>query len=213
MENPEKVGKYNRLDKFLVSSGIAAPIALFIAILIAGILHPHYSHLSQAISELGATGAPNKEILNYGGLMLSGLLTFVFSLAMFRHLSHHPALYLSSTLVAIAGIGRFLAGIYHCDPGCTPLLTQYGRLHAMFGMISLLTGAIAPVVMALALRKKPSSRLFQFSLGLGLVSALAFILLVSGTFQSYFGAIQRLLLVLTYSWIIFVSTNFRPTRP
>lgn len=212
MKNPETKGKFTPLDSFLVFSGIAAPVFLFIAILIAGFLHPHYSHLSQAISELGATGAPFKGILNYGGLVVSGLLTFIFSLAMCRNLSPKPALLISIALVILAGIGRFLAGIFQCDPGCTPILTQAGRLHALFGMASLAAGAIAPLSMAFGLRKEPASRLFRVSLGLGSGSLLAFIVLVTGTFQPYFGAVQRLLLVLTYAWIIFVSISFEKSR-
>jgi hypothetical membrane protein len=192
-------------DRLLVFSGIAAPISLLISVLVAGAHQPGYSHLSQAISVLGAQGSPNNEILNIGGLMVSGLLTFFFSLAMFRFIKINPVVTISSALVAFTGIGRFFAGIFQCDPGCIPITTLSGRLHALTGMIALFCGAIAPLLMASGLRK--THPVFVPSLILGSVSLLAFITLVSGRMQPYFGGIQRLLLVLTYTWIIWVAVR------
>ena len=55
---------------------------MVLAIVVAGALHPEYSHLSQFVSELGAAGAPNPGILNFGGLVPAGVLTFLFAIAM-----------------------------------------------------------------------------------------------------------------------------------
>jgi hypothetical membrane protein len=40
---------------------------LVVTILIAGLFYPDYSHVSQYMSELGATGAPNAWLVNYFG--------------------------------------------------------------------------------------------------------------------------------------------------
>ena len=195
------------LDHFLSLSGIAAPIVLLFAVLICGIHHPGYSHCSQAISELGARGAPSNALLNFGGLVPTGILTLAFSLAMFRRLKKGPALYISSGLVALVGIGRFFAGIFPCDPGCFTIITISGWVHALSGVIAMFAGSAAPLVMAFGLSRQQSKGLFHLSLVLGLVALILFIALVSQLWLSYFGAIQRLLLVLTYSWIIVVALN------
>jgi hypothetical membrane protein len=123
-ENP----KLAFIDRILSLCGIFAPVLLLSAVLIAGSLHPDYSHISQAISELGAQGAPYRSILNFVGLVPAGILTLLFSLAMFRRIKGGTALYISCSLVALVGLGRLLAGIFPCDPGCLPIMTFSGWL-------------------------------------------------------------------------------------
>jgi hypothetical membrane protein len=199
--------RFSRLDLYLILSGIAAPVILLLAVLIGAWLQPEYSHISQPISVLGAHGTPFRAILSYGGLMPAGILTFTFSIAMFRRFKKSPAFYISSGLVAIAGITRCFAGIFPCDPGCLPIITITGRLHALFGFISLFTGSLAPIVMAVGLRDYSSKTFFYLSLILGFASLILFSILASQSLMQYFGGIQRLLLISTYTWIIVVGVN------
>lgn len=193
------------LDRILCLSGIAAPIFLLLAVLLSGFLHPGYSHISQAISELGAKGVSYKDILNYAGLIPAGLLTIIFSVAMFKHFIGKPALFISSCLVALMGIGRLFAGIFPCDPGCIPIVSISGRLHMVCGFASLFAGSIAPLIFGLGLKRLDSESLFYWSLILGLSTVIMFFLLISQLAMPYFGGIQRILLILTYSWIILIS--------
>jgi hypothetical membrane protein len=199
--------RLSRLDLILILSGITAPVILFFAVLIAGLLQPEYSHISQAISELGARGTPFSAVLNYAGLMPAGILTFAFSLAMFRRLKKPPAFCISSSLVAIVGIARCFAGVFPCDPGCFPIITITGRLHALSGLIALFAGSLAPLVMAFGLRRGYSQTFFYLSMVLGVASLILFTVLVSQLLIQYFGGIQRLLLILTYTWVIVVAVN------
>ena len=194
-------------DRILCLSGIAAPIILMFAVLISGFLHPGYSHVSQAISELGARGVPFKDILNYAGLVPAGLFTISFSIAMFRQFAGKPALFIGCCLVTITGIGRFLAGIFPCDPGCFPIISISGRLHALFGFVSLFAGSLAPLVMASGIKRAASPSLFYLSLILGQAALIMFFLLISQLWMHYFGGIQRILLIFTYSWIILISVK------
>ncbi|MEJ2616453.1 MAG: DUF998 domain-containing protein [Ignavibacteriaceae bacterium] len=192
-------------DRFLCLSGIAAPIFLLFAVLLSGFLHPGYSHISQAISELGAKGVSYKDILNYAGLIPAGLLTITFSVAMFRHFIGKPALFISCCLVALMGAGRFFAGIFPCDPGCLPIVSISGHLHMVFGIVSLFAGSIAPIIFVFGIKRSDSTTLFYWSLILGLSALIMFSLLISQLAMAYFGGIQRVLLILTYSWIILIS--------
>ena len=202
-----KIPELKFIDRILSLCGIVAPVLLLCAVLIAGSLHTDYSHVSQAISELGAQGAPYNIILNFGGLVPSGILTFLFSLAMFRHIKGGLELYISCGLVALAGLGRLFAGIFPCDPGCLPILTSSGKLHAIFGGIALLTGSVAPLMMAVGLRLQYSKVLFYLSLVLGIVTIIVFIVLASRLWMPYFGEIQRVLIISTYTWIIAVAIS------
>jgi len=75
MFNRDEIPKLAVHDRLLIFCGIAAPVVLLLAVIIAGSLHPGYSHISQAISEFGAQGAPHRAILSYAGLVPAGVLT------------------------------------------------------------------------------------------------------------------------------------------
>lgn len=195
------------LDRGLLLAGIAAPIALGIASLVAGSLQGNYSHLDQFISELGASGAPYRAVMNYAGIVPAGVLTVLFSIGMYRRLTGHFAFNLSSLFVTVIGIGRLAAGLFSCDPGCSVVgMSIAAQLHAGFGLLSFCCGAFAPLVLAFGLRVRGRGRLFWLSLGVGLLSVvLLVVLLRRGPGMSYVGAVQRLLLVLTYGWVVTVA--------
>jgi hypothetical membrane protein len=202
-----KILKHKLIYQVLSLCGIAAPVLLFCAVLIAGSLHPNYSHVSQAISVLGAQGAPYKIILNFLGLIPSGLLTLLFSLAMLQIIKGNSALYISCAFVALAGLGRLFAGFFPCDPGCIPIISISGKLHAIFGGIALFAGSIAPLMMAIGLRKQHYRVMYYISLVLGIASILVFMALTSQIMMPYFGLMQRMLLILTYVWMIVVAIS------
>jgi len=207
MNNQRDTRNSKFLDRILIVSGIVAPVVLLLSVLISGNLYPGYSHLSQAISELGTQDVPHNAILNYVGLVPSGILTFLFSLAMFRNLKGGPALLISSVCVALVGISRIAAGIFPCDPGCMPIITIIGRFHFIFGSLALFAGSVAPLAMGFHLRSSHSRALYLSSLILGSAAFLLFLALVSEVWLATIGGIQRLLLILTYGWIILVAIN------
>jgi hypothetical membrane protein len=53
------------MKKFFMLSGVLAPIIYVATVILGGLLRPGYSHVAEAISELVATGAPNRPLLNY----------------------------------------------------------------------------------------------------------------------------------------------------
>jgi hypothetical protein len=191
----------------MILSGVAAPCFMILAIVVAGAFHPEYSHLSQFVSELGAAGAPNPGILNFGGLIPAGALTVLFAIAMGRRLGPGRAVALSALLVAVLGIGRLIAGLAPCDPGCSmEALSVSGRIHAAAGMTALFASVIAPLALAVGLRTH-RSRLGRTSMWLGLAGAAAFFILVRWLDGPFVGGAQRLLLALSYGWIVLVAVH------
>jgi len=51
-------------NKVLMLCGILAPVVYVITVILGGFLWPGYSHVSQPVSDLIATGAPNKSLLD-----------------------------------------------------------------------------------------------------------------------------------------------------
>tara|TARA_Y100001951_G_C11244149_1_gene242356 strand:- start:265 stop:435 length:171 start_codon:yes stop_codon:yes gene_type:complete len=50
------------MKKYALFSGMLIPVWLFCGVLIAGSLYPGYSHVDQAMSELGALEAPTHQL-------------------------------------------------------------------------------------------------------------------------------------------------------
>jgi hypothetical membrane protein len=188
-------------------AGILAPVFLVTAIVWAGFLETEYSHAAQFVSELGAVGAGHPWILNYLGLVPSGFLTVVFSVGMYFRLKPGGWLVTSCALVALAGIGRLVAGLYPCDVGCgLEDMSVSARVHALAGLVALVSGSLAPLALAVGFRQRGESLLLQVSAGLGAFSVVAVALLLGlGPGTAYIGTIQRLILVAFYGWIVFLA--------
>jgi hypothetical protein len=181
-------------------------LALGLAVLVAGSLHPGYSHASQFISELGATGAPYRAVMNFGGIIPAGVLTVAFALAMYWNFGPGFSLAVSSALAAVAGLGRLTAGIFPCDPGCSMVeMSRPAQIHMLGGFVSFTCGILAPLVFAFAIRSvRPRLSVLSLVLGLG-----ALVALVAGMQQGqgspFVGVFQRLHLAFFYGWVTVVA--------
>jgi hypothetical membrane protein len=201
-------------SRFLLLAGILAPVLLVTAIVWAGFMETDYSHAAQFVSELGAAGVAHRWILNDLGLVPSGFLTVVFSVGMYFRLRPGGWLATGCALVALAGIGRLVAGIYPCDAGCSlEGMSMSARIHALAGFVALASGALAPMVLAVGLRRRSEILLFQVSAGLGSVSVVAVVFLFGlGPGMAYVGTIQRLILAAFYGWIVFLAVEMGVLR-
>jgi hypothetical membrane protein len=188
-------------------AGILAPALLLAAIVWAGFVETEYSHTAQFVSELGASGAEHQWILNYVGLVPSGLLTVAFSVGMYVRLRPGCWLATSCALVALAGIGRLLAGIFPCDAGCSlEGMSMSARIHALAGSVALVSGAMAPIALAFGYRRRNDNLPLQVSAGMGSVSVVAIVLLFGlGPGTAHIGTIQRFILAAFYGWIVFLA--------
>jgi hypothetical membrane protein len=196
----------------LFVTGIASPLVLGLAVFVAGSRYPGYSHVSQFISELGATGAPSPSILNFGGLIPAGALTIAFAVAMYWRYRSGAVLAVSSALVALAGLFRLIAGIFPCDPGCSlEAMSRSAQIHALAGLLSFVCGTVAPFLFAVAFRSE-RALLSWLSLVLGAGALVAFI--VGSRLGADFpciGVLQRLHLAFFYAWVVVVAV-FGTTR-
>ena len=198
----------------ILLAGILAPVLLVSAIVWAGYMETEYSHASQFVSELGAVGAEHPWILNYLGLVPSGFLTVVFSVGVYSRLKPGSWFFISCVLVALAGIGRLLAGVYPCDVGCSlEDMSTSARVHALAGFVALVSGALAPMAFAAGYRQHDGNLLVRVSAGLGAVSVVAVAFLFGfGPGTVYIGATQRLILAAFYGWTVFLAIEIAARR-
>ena len=155
--------------------GILIPFWLAIGVAVAGALYPGYSQVNQAMSELGAMGAPTHIISPLINNYPLGLLFIFFGLAVFSSFPESRLSKLSGALIAIHGVGSISAGYFSCDFGCKPVDPSPTQLlHFASGMVMSLSLMISVIIWAyLANRLLLAKKFSAFSLACFLVAALA----------------------------------------
>lgn len=87
-------------------------------------------------------------------------------------------------------------------------------IHASAGFVALTSGAFAPVLFAIGLRRNGQSPLFRLSVGLGSAS-LVLVVIFFGFAKElpYIGVIQRLALATFYAWVVAVALGIDALQP
>jgi len=95
----------------LAAAGIAANALFWSAVIGFAALRPDYSHLTKAVSELGAIGAPRMWAFNLAGYVVPGLLIAGVGWTIGRR---HGSTAIA-VLLALAGLGLVIAGAFPGD--------------------------------------------------------------------------------------------------
>lgn len=140
------------MQRFLLRCGVAAPIIYVVTVLLGGLITPDYSHVSQAISELTATGAPHKLLLDIGFFSYN-VAALLFAVGLLWRLWRYRRRQLAVGAVLLAGVA--LSGLLMYFAPMDLLdgpVTLAGQLHmALAAACSLLT-ILATLVTGLGFR-------------------------------------------------------------
>jgi hypothetical membrane protein len=149
------------MKKLLMLCGVLAAILYAGTVILGGLLRPGYSHISMAISELVADGAPNRALLS-SSFLLYNILLSLFGIGLFlkvKSQSHKQVLgiigSLALMLVGIAGILMELA--FAQEPGGTTT-TFVGMMHFIMAGIAALGTMVALIMMGLWFRNFPEMK-------------------------------------------------------
>ena len=113
--------------------GILSGLLITVAYGIGALLRPGYSSVSQAISELIESGAPNKLLLDAILLGFHGLV-IPFAYGLHRGIGGGNGSRIGPYLLAAAGVlGVVLTLFFPCDPGCKAV-TLRGTLHILIAI-------------------------------------------------------------------------------
>lgn len=192
--------------------GVLSLLVLAAATIAGGMAYPGYDHLTQYISELGATGAPTSAGVSLA-FIVSGALLTVFWLLCAVLFPRSLLSMIGFGLSALNGVGLVLGGVFRCDFECsTADLSPAALLHDVFGGIGYLCGIAGVFVVGFAARGWPQGRgLFGLSLICGIPAALA-IWLIHPAFEWY-GAAQRIVEIALAVWTMAVALRVRtPNR-
>jgi len=185
-------------DRKLAALGIAANVLFWSALIVFAALRPDYSHVSEAVSELGSWDAPNMWAWNVAGFIAPGALLGLFGWGLARRVS--PRGWTLALLLALAGAGLVVAGLFPADMDDFQSTTTIGHLAGSNG--SILGWASALVILAFAARKTWPA--------LAIVSVAALILMVA-TFALYDSSfatraiVQRLTFGIFFGWYLAAS--------
>lgn len=191
--------------------GLLSLLVLAVAAVAGGLAYPGYDHLTQYISELGATGAPTSDSVSLA-FMVSGGLLAAFWLLCGALFPRNLLSVLGFGLSALNGLGLLLGGVFRCDFECSTVdLSPAGMLHDVFGGLGYLCGIAGVFLIGVAARGWPQGRgLFGLSLICGIPAALA-LWLIHPAFEWY-GAAQRVVEIALAVWTLAVALRVR-TRP
>lgn len=184
--------------------GVLSLLVLAAATIAGGMAYPGYNHLTQYISELGATGAPTSQAVSLA-FMVSGSLLAAFWLLCAGLFPRSVLSILGFGLSALNGVGLLLGGVFRCDFECsTADLSPAAVLHDVFGGVGYLCGIAGVFLLGIASRGWPRGRgLFGLSLICGIPAALA-IWLIHPDFEWY-GAAQRIVEIALAVWTMAVA--------
>ncbi len=183
-------------------TGILGTLAVFLVTVLGGANFPNYSHASQFISELGASGAPNARIINLAGFLPAGLLISAFTFFAWRSLPRSRATTLGMLGLALFAIGYIAAAFFPCEPGCRPAQPSLSQaMHNLLGLAGYLTAPLSLLVLGWAARRW-SKAAYLSTLGfIGGGLALLSLLFLSPDFR-YAGVAQRVLEGSVLGWVV-----------
>jgi hypothetical protein len=178
--------------------GLLGVILFVITTIIAGIVYPNYSHLSQFISESYAADATYADPLRFYGYIPSGSCFILF--CYFSNAYFPKSTLKTLSLIGIGlgyGLGTIICGIFNCDAGCNPDFVNPSVsqiIHNLSGMLTYLIVPISILGFGIASRKWSNSALLtNISLIVAVLSFVFMVVLNQNLDSDYKGLIQRII--------------------
>ncbi|MDD5263426.1 MAG: DUF998 domain-containing protein [Candidatus Bipolaricaulis sp.] len=149
-----------------LSGGILAPVTYLVVVVLGGLIRPGYSHYSEAISELVASGAPNKALLD-PLFVLYNLAGLAFAYGVLRCVRSRPEEKRRFGLIATGFL--FLGGLVGLatvfvpqDPA-GPAVTATGAVHIVLAGSSSILSMLSMLFFGLWLRATQETAMARHS--------------------------------------------------
>ncbi|MNN17283.1 hypothetical protein D3C81_1304650 [compost metagenome] len=207
------------LDRLLLACGLLIPVWLLAGVWLTGQAYPGFNHLQQAMSQLGAVGAPTGRWSPWVNNFPLAALFALFAWGLARRWQGSALARASAALVLLHGLGSLGTGWFPCDQGCAPVEPSFSQqLHNLSGLLMFLSLTLATALWAwLGNRVADSRTLALFSL-VCVVLAIVTVALMGQAAQSghLFGLYQRLNYGVSVIWVAalaWASLRAPATRP
>ena len=196
--------------------GIFAPLFYIIPTIVGGLLRPGYSHLTNSVSDLLASGAPNKIPLMIPFTVYPILLS-VFGFGLFAILRSKPLPLNSPTgLIGFILIGASMGvlgiltmTVFPQDPIGTPMTTP-GLLHLILVGIQAISAMAAILLIGFWFRSNGLSGYFIYSIISFAVLIITGVISMIGATQGsqYIGLFERLNVGAIVQWLVVIGLWF-----
>ena len=189
-------------NKLTLFFPILSLLWLIATVLWGGLVYPEYSHVSQFMSELGATGSLTSTYVNYFGFIPTEILFLLFLATLVAILPKSKMMMLGVGCLAIYGVSLIGGAVFPCDFQCRPEDASLSHaLHMAFGAIAYFSAVVGVVLLAENSKQWCASNVPFYS-GVS-VAALVFILTLNlDPDLRFVGLIQRSAELLLYIWYI-----------
>ena len=206
----------NSTDRNLLNTGLLIPLWLFVGVWLTSLGYPGYSHFDQAMSQLGAAGAPTHPYSAWVNNFPLGILFVLFALGLARRFRESPMALLSAVLIALHGLASFMTGIFSCDEGCAPPQPSTAQqIHNLAGLVMFLSLTTASALWVFLGKRLLCSAMFGWFSLLCLFLALATVGLMAKAFGDGhgFGLYQRLNYGISVVWVAALAWSVRFVEP
>jgi Protein of unknown function (DUF998) len=182
--------------------------------ILAGLLFPGYSHISQLISESYAIGTPYGIPLRYLGFLPCGVFIAAFGFYAVKALPKS-----TYTKLGFAGLGVFygiatiIVSLFPCDKGCDkelvdPSISQF--IHNLTGLATYMIVPVSLLILGVVARKWVNGTYVSYSAVICGLTAILFVGVLSTDMHSKFiGLYQRIIEGSVLLWIMICSFYLR----
>ncbi len=153
-------------NKIFILAGIVAPVIYIGTVILGGLLRPDYSHIAQPVSDLIATGAPNKAPLDVM-FAVYNVLVALFAVGLWQQVraenqsSRKNIGTIGAAILLLEGLLGLITLFFPEDVGAISEATAIGKLHIVFAGLSALTSLLAILLVGLWFRSVPYLRRYS----------------------------------------------------
>ncbi|MGM9483411.1 DUF998 domain-containing protein [Roseateles sp. NT4] len=188
---------------WLVVTALLSGVAILLMTVVLGALTPGYSHLSQFISELGASGAPYEWWARRLGFLPAGLSLLAFCVLAFKAMPRSTGATLGLIGLAVYAAGYVAASQFPCDPGCRPAEPSLSQvIHNTVGGLGY---ALAPGFLALLARASGGGMLAQLGYAAAAVTGVGLLTLTPAS--PLVGLSQRAIELAVLGWVALLGCD------
>ena len=181
-------------------------IATYLIMMVGGgMLKPGYSHISQYISELNATGSENAMFIGWMGFMPFGIASFLLIIICAPYVPLKGAGKSGFWLLAAEPIAYIGSTFAPCDLGCPAEGSMMQNIHNALGAVTYLATTVGLIMIACARDVEPRWRVAFFALAIIWYSF--FSMMLEPDMIQYRGILQRLAEWIVYGTLLIFAWN------
>lgn len=189
------------IGNLLAITSIASLGVMTLMVAVAGARTPGYSHVSQFISELGATGAPQEGLVRFAGFLPAGVLLLGFCGLALCVLPRSVSVVAGLLGLVLYAIGYLSAAAFPCEIDCRPAQPSESQLiHSAVGFAGYLLAPLFLFMLSRAARSWPNASVLVVAGYLASGAALIGLVTLSPS-SAMVGLSQRLLEAAVLGWV------------